>query len=240
VDRGRTEPTERPHSGLGAVGERSFDAVLLDLDGTLIDSTAAVIRCWSAWATERGIDPERLRGYHGVPARQIVRDLVPEPEVAAASTRIDELELLDVRGIVALPGAPQTLAALPGGRWAIVTSCTGRLAAARLGAAGLAAPQVLVTADDVTVGKPDPEPYRLGARRLGVDPARCLVIEDAPSGLAAGRSAGATTLAVVTTTARDALEADAVIDSLADVVLRMTPDGIRLTQISEVGPRGGS
>jgi mannitol-1-/sugar-/sorbitol-6-phosphatase len=217
-------------TGLGAVGERTFDAVLFDLDGTLIDSAAAVRRSWLTWADEHGLDPTRLQGYHGVQARQIVQDLVPQHEVGAASARIDELELLDVQGIVPLPGAAEALAALPVGRSAVVTSCTARLAAVRLGAAALAVPQVLVTADDVTAGKPDPEPFRLGAERLGVDPARCLVVEDAPSGLAAGRAAGSTTLAVRTTTPADQLEADAVVGSLADVVLRVGPDGVRVAQ----------
>jgi mannitol-1-/sugar-/sorbitol-6-phosphatase len=223
-------PTQVQSTGLGAVGERTYDAVLFDLDGTLIDSTEAVLRSWLTWADERGVDPARLQGFHGVQARQIVRALVAEHEIGPASARIDELELLDVQGIVPLPGAARALAALPAGRSAVVTSCTARLAAVRLGAAALPVPQVLVTADDVAAGKPDPEPFLVGAERLAADPARCLVFEDAPSGLAAGRAAGSTTLAVLTTTAAEQLDADAVVRSLADVVLVAGPDGVRVTR----------
>lgn len=205
---------------------RRFAAVLFDLDGTLVDSTAAVLRSWLAWAAERGIEPARLQGYHGVPARAIVSDLVPAAEVEPATARITELELLDVRGITVLPGAAEALLALPAGRAAIVTSCTSPLAAARVGATRLEAPDVLVTADDVERGKPDPEPYLLGASRLGVAPDECLVVEDAPSGLAAARAAGMATLAVTTTTARELLAADAVVGTLADVLLTAGPDGV--------------
>ena len=212
----------------GELADRTFAAVLFDLDGTLVDSTAAVVRCWLAWAAERGIEPQRLQGYHGVPALDIVRDLVPEAEVPAAVARINELELLDVRGISLLPGAADALAALPEGRAAIVTSCTDALAAARIAATRLDAPSVLVAADHVHRGKPDPEPYLLGAERLGVDPATCLVVEDAPSGLAAARAAGMATLAVTTTTAMHELEADAVVGTLADVVLVAQAHGVRV------------
>jgi mannitol-1-/sugar-/sorbitol-6-phosphatase len=223
-----TLATGNPQTDLGALRGRSFAAVLFDLDGTLVDSTAAVVRTWLAWAAERGVAPERLQGYHGVPALQIVRDLVPEGEVQAASARINELELLDVRGITVLPGAAEALAALPAGRCAIVTSCTSSLAAARVGATRLDAPDVIVTADDVQHGKPHPEPYLLGAERLGVPPERCLVVEDAPSGLLAARAAGMATLAVTTTTPVEQLNADVVITTLADVAFESGPDGVRV------------
>lgn len=222
-----TEPTDRP--ALGGLSDRTFAAVLFDLDGTLIDSTAAVVRSWLAWAAERGIAPERLQGYHGVPAVDIVRDLVADDaQVPAAVARINELELLDVRGIELLPGAAQALAALPAGRAAVVTSCTDALAAARIGATRLPVPDVLVAADHVHRGKPDPEPFLLGAERLGVDPSACLVVEDAPSGLAGARAAGMATLAVTTTTPADDLVADAVVGTLADVRFSADPDGVRL------------
>jgi len=213
---------------LSALEGLAFAAVLFDLDGTLVDSTAAVVRSWVTWALERGIDPLRLRGYHGVPSAQIVRELVDPADVEHASSRIDELELQDVRDIVALPGAEAALAALPAGRAAIVTSCTASLAQARLGATGVAAPGVLVTADQVSRGKPDPEPFLTAAERLGVPPGRCLVVEDAPSGLTAARAAGMATLAVTTTTPADDLHADAVVTNLADVVFTAGPDGVRV------------
>jgi mannitol-1-/sugar-/sorbitol-6-phosphatase len=223
-----SELTTHPVHPAAALEGRTFAAVLFDLDGTLVDSTDTVVRCWLAWARERGIEPERLQGYHGVPAIDIVRDLVAEPEVPAALTRISELELMDVQGITVLPGAAQALAALPEGRAAIVTSCTDALAAARIAATRLDAPRVLVAADHVHHGKPHPEPYLLGAERLGVDPASCLVIEDAPSGLAAARAAGMATVAVTTTTPAHELQADVVVATLADVALHCDRDGVRV------------
>jgi sugar-phosphatase len=210
-----------------------FDAVLFDLDGTLVDSTVLVRRSWLRWAGEYGVRPERLLGWHGVPARQIIETVLDEPRRAAALARIEAMEVEDAAGgIPVLPGAVEALAALPAGRAAIVTSCTVPLADARIAAARIAAPQVVVTASDVPVGKPDPAPYLLAARRLGVDPARCLVVEDAPAGLESGRAAGAATLAVVTTHAPDELAADAVVGTLADVRLVAGPDGVRVEPVA--------
>jgi len=220
--------TPTPSGLLAPLIGRRFAAVLFDMDGTLIDSTPVVVRSWVTWALERGIAPERLEGHHGVPAAQIVRGLVPEEDVEAAIARINALEIADVDGITMLPGAAAAVAALPEARRAIVTSCTRPLATARIAATGLLAPSVVVTADDVTTGKPDPAPYLLGARRLGVDPADCLVVEDAPSGLLAARAAGAATLAVTTTTPADRLDADAVVGTLADVRFAADADGVRV------------
>jgi sugar-phosphatase len=221
-------PADLAADPLAGLAGRRFAAVLFDMDGTLIDSTPVVVRSWVTWALERGIDPERLEGHHGVPAAQIVRRLVPEHDVEAAIARINALEIADVDGITVLPGAAEAVAALPEGRRAIVTSCTSALAAARIGAAGLLAPSVVVTADDVPRGKPDPAPYLLGARRLGIDPSTCLVVEDAPSGLDAARAAGAATLAVTTTTPVGDLVADAVVGTLADVRFAVDGDGVRV------------
>lgn len=220
-------PASAPPDVSGLAGRR-FAAVLFDLDGTLVDSTAAVVRSWIAWALERGIDPVRLQGYHGVPARAIVADLVEAGDVRAAAARIEELELADVHGIEVLPGAAEALAALPAGRSAVVTSCTRALAAVRIEAAGLTRPAVVVTADDVQHGKPHPDPYLLGADRLGVAPRRCLVVEDAPSGIAAARAAGMATLAVTTTTPREQLVADVVVPTLADVVFAAGEAGVQV------------
>jgi mannitol-1-/sugar-/sorbitol-6-phosphatase len=217
-----------PADLLAPLSDRRFAAVLFDMDGTLIDSTPVVVRSWVTWALERGIPPERLDGHHGVPAAQIVRGLVPEADVEAAIARINALEIADVDGITVLPGAAEALAALPESRRAIVTSCTTPLAEARIRATGLLAPSVVVTADHVSTGKPDPAPYLLGARRLGVDPADCLVVEDAPSGLVAARAAGAATLAVTTTTPAERLEADVVVGTLADVRFTADEDGVRV------------
>jgi sugar-phosphatase len=220
---------------LGTLEGRSFAAVLFDMDGTLIDSTPVVVRSWVRWAQEEGLDPRRLAHSHGVPARGIIEGVVPAERVEAAVARIEQIELGDTEGILLLPGAAAALTALEGGHSAIVTSCTRPLAAARIDATGLVAPSLVVTASDVERGKPHPDPYLLAAQRLSADPADCLVVEDAPSGLASARAAGCATLAVTTTTAREDLAADAVVETLAEV--RFHVDGGRVRVTSEVtGP----
>jgi mannitol-1-/sugar-/sorbitol-6-phosphatase len=204
-------------SDLGVLAGRTFAAVLFDMDGTLVDSTPSVNRSWRRWAQEYGVDLTSLDGKHGIPAMQVLGGLVPPERLREAADRIEEIEIADVEGILVLPGAAEALAALPAGRAAIVTSCTAPLAAARIGATGLQAPAVIVTADQVPVGKPDPAPYLLAAQKLGVDPADCLVVEDAPAGLASGRAAGCFRLAVSTTHPAHELEADAIVANLAAV-----------------------
>ena len=180
-----------------AFAGRTFDAVLFDMDGTLIDSGDSAQRCWRQWAREFGLpDADRFQVQHGVPAAQVVPTLLPPEQVGAGIERILELEIADARGIPVLPGAQRALADVTPGRAAIVTSCTHAQAWARLEGSGLVPPPVVITADDVNRGKPDPEPFRRGAQALGVDPARCLVVEDAPAGVTAGLEAGCGVLAV--------------------------------------------
>jgi sugar-phosphatase len=185
--------------GAGAV--LNVQAVLLDMDGTLVDSDAAVERSWRAWAAEYPVDPGRgPLVAHGLPALGNVRRLRPdlsEDEAAAAARYQLELEYVDVADITAAPGAPGLLAELDrlGLPWAVVTSADPPLARTRLAAAGIR-PALLVTIDDVRAGKPDPEGYLLAARKLGVDPRRCLVVEDAEAGVTAGRAAGAVVAAL--------------------------------------------
>lgn len=170
-------------------------AVLLDMDGTLVDSDGAVERSWRKWSAEFGVAPEAVLAIaHGSPSERTVRRLLPELDdaaVAAAAQRQLELQYDDLSDIVAATGASELLAELHRQRilWSVVTSADVRLATARLQAAGID-PPLLVTVEDVRVGKPDPECYLLAARRLGVDPAHCLVVEDSEPGLAAGRAAG--------------------------------------------------
>lgn len=208
---------------LGDLGDRTFAAVLFDMDGTLVDSTAVVERSWATWAREFGVDPAALAGFHGVPAAAIVPHVLEAAEEAVAIQRIVDLELADTEGVVPLPGAVDALTEVAdgGGRHAIVTSCTRPLYAVRMEASRLTPPNTSVTADEVRRGKPAPDPYLLGAERLGVDPADCLVVEDAPNGLRSAKDAGCATLAVVSTATRDELEstglADAVVGSLSDV-----------------------
>ncbi|MBY8870404.1 HAD-IA family hydrolase [Micromonospora sp. PLK6-60] len=176
-------------------------ALLLDMDGTLVDSDAAVERAWTTWAGEHDVDPAAaLAVAHGAPAPTTVRRLRPdldEAAVAVAAARQLALQYDDLTDVTALPGAGDLLAVLArrGLPWAVVTSADTRLAKVRLAAAGID-PPLLVTADDVATGKPDPEPYLAAAARLGVPATRCLVVEDSTAGLAAGRAAGARTAAL--------------------------------------------
>ncbi len=179
-----------------------FRGVLLDLDGTLVDSIPAVERSWLRWCREYGVDPEQLRGAHGVTARNLIARLLPEDQREAAHDRIVEIEVADVDDIEVLPGAVDLLTRLrdAGVPTALVTSSSAPLAAARLRATGLPHPEVVVTASDVERGKPWPDPWLLGSQRIGVDPADCLVVEDAVAGLRAARAAGCRGLAAVTST----------------------------------------
>jgi HAD superfamily hydrolase (TIGR01509 family) len=176
-------------------------AVLLDMDGTLVDSDASVERAWTTWAAERGLDPAPvLTIAHGSPPERTVRRVLPaldDAAVAAASQRQMDLQYDDLADVVAAPGAHELLAVLDrlGTPWAVVTSADVRLAEARLGAAGID-PPLLVTVEDVRRGKPDPEGFLIAAGRLGVDPATCLVVEDSEPGLASGRAAGMRTAAL--------------------------------------------
>jgi len=191
------------------------DALLVDLDGTLVDSDAAVRRAWGAFARRHGLDVEAVhRHAQGRPSRETVRDLLPpHADHAAEAARLEHHEVHDTEGVVALPGAHELLT---GERpLAIVTSCSTALAHARLDAAGLPRPEVLVSSDGLERGKPDPAPFLIGAQRLGVAPARCVVLEDAPAGIAAGRAAGAVVIALRTThDEADLRDAHAIVDDL--------------------------
>jgi HAD superfamily hydrolase (TIGR01509 family) len=174
----------------------AIEAVLFDMDGTLVDSDAAVERTWRAWAHHHGVDPEVVFAVmHGAPAAVTARRVLPDRDdaaIAAAAAWQLEREATDLDDVVATDGARELIAALDraGRPWAVVTSADRRLALARLGAAGID-PPVLVTVDELAAGKPDPEGYLLAARRLGIDPRACLVVEDSAVGAAAGRAAGA-------------------------------------------------
>lgn len=229
VDDSSAAPDVAPHPAVAFAG-RTFDAILFDLDGTLINSQAAVERAWARWAGEEGVELSALRGSHGMPAAEIVARLLPDDRVAGAIARIMTYEETDVDGTVLRPGTAEALASLPAGRAAIVTSCTRPLLTARGGAAGVVEPSVVVTIDDVHRGKPDPAPFLLAAERLGVDPARCLVVEDAPAGLTAGRAAGCATLAVDGTHALEQLDADAAVADLSLVRFEVGADGVSVLE----------
>jgi len=178
-----------------------IDAVLLDMDGTLVASDAAVERAWTTWAAEHGVDPAAVLAIaHGSPADVTVQRILPaltaEASATAAARQLD-LQYDDLVDVTALPGVAELVRTLAELRlpWAVVTSADVRLAKARLGAAGIE-PPLLVTVEDVAAGKPDPEGFVLAAERLGVPVGNCLVVEDSAPGLAAGRAAGAMTAAL--------------------------------------------
>jgi mannitol-1-/sugar-/sorbitol-6-phosphatase len=198
---------------------RRVSAVLFDLDGVLVESRAATERVWLAWARNNGIEEGALRSaMHGVRSGDVVRALRPELDAVAEAAEIERLQAEDVEGLAAIPGALAALGALKGDRVAVVTSGTRPLALARLAAVGIEPPAVIVFADDVSRGKPDPEGYLTAARRLGADPAEALVVEDAPPGIAAARAAEMAAVALPTTHAREELGgADVILDSLAEL-----------------------
>ena len=198
---------------------RPVAAVVFDLDGVLVDSTAVVERAWRRWAAERNLAPEEVLAVaHGRPAREVVQAFAPHLDVEHESERLDAWEIAESAELVALPGAHECVALAQRGRWAVVTSGGRELATDRLAAVGLPQPPVLVTADDVALGKPHHEPYTRARDALGVSGAQCVVVEDAPAGITAAKRAGMTVLGVTTTHPETALhEADLLFDSMRDV-----------------------
>jgi sugar-phosphatase len=179
------------------------EAVLFDMDGTLVDSTAVVERRWAIWAARRGVPLDEILAIsHGRPTLDTLTLIAPQWATAEEAAALDAAEASDTDGLAAVIGAGALAAALPAGRWGVVTSAGRALAIARLTAAGLPVPDVLVTSDDVRPGKPHPGGYLEAARRLGASPERCLVFEDAPVGVRAGLAAGATVIGLTTTFAR--------------------------------------
>jgi len=175
-------------------------AVLFDLDGVLVDSTPAVARVWTTWAKKHGFVPDEVvRQAHGRPSIATIRELLPHADHVAENREVERGEIEDTEGVIPLPGALEILQALPQTRWTIATSCTRRLAEVRIRAAGLPLPQKMITSNDVQRGKPDPEPYINAAHILGFAPADCIVVEDAPAGIRAGKASGARVLALRTT-----------------------------------------
>ena len=188
--------------------EVAYRGLLFDLDGVLIDSTPAVARVWSRWAIEHGFDPDdTVRRAHGRPSITTIRELLPNADHEAENEKVERGEIEDVEGLVPLPGAREFLNSLRPDQWTIVTSCTRPLAEARLKAAGLPIPPRLLTSNDVKFGKPHPEPYLKGAAILGLPAKDCIVFEDAPAGIRAGKAAGATVISFTTTSPDSELDA---------------------------------
>ena len=211
--------------------ELRCSAFLFDLDGVLVDSSVVVERIWRRWAERHHLDPEAvLRIHHGRQVRDSLRAVFPSLAVDAEVDWLDAAELEDVDGLTVVPGVKELLASVPRDRWAIVTSCSQALATLRLGAVGLPIPKTLVVAEDVKNGKPAPDAYLLGARRLGRDPRECVVFEDAPAGLAAGRGAGARVIALTTSVGADRLVgAAAFIADFTGVGVRTDGDALVVT-----------
>lgn len=187
--------------------EVTCSGLLFDLDGVLVDSTPAVARVWTKWALTHGFDPdETVRLAHGRPSIETVREILPGADFKKENEIILRDEIEDTEGVIPLPGARELLSSLSENEWALVTSCARPLAQVRLKVAGLPTPRKIVTCDDVRNGKPDPEPYIKGAALLGVPPTKCVVFEDAPAGIRAGKAAGALVIALRTTSPDHELE----------------------------------
>ncbi len=206
--------------------------VLFDLDGVLIDSTPAVTRVWRQWALEHGFNPEEVvESVHGRPSLTTVREYLPNADHAAENREIERREMQDADGIITLPGARELLRQLPANRWTIATSCTRSLAEVRLRAAGLPIPERIVTSTDVAHGKPHPEPFLKAAKKLGFPPSECIVVEDVPAGIRAGKAAGAMVIAFRTTVDEAELRgagADFILNNCTDVSVGNGAEGLTL------------
>ena len=207
--------------------EFECEGMLFDLDGVLVDSTPAVERIWRDWAAQRGLDAgDILAVAHGRRTAETIRLVAPNLDADAEALRLEQTEVQDLDGVLRFDAAHGLLSSLPEGSWGVVTSGTRALATRRLEHTDLPVPRTLVTAEDVTDGKPHPEAYLMGARLLGVSPADCVVIEDAPSGIRAAKAAGMSFVAVATTHPEEQLsEADAVVDSLDRIRPASSPEG---------------
>ncbi|KAG8904719.1 hypothetical protein FRB99_001305 [Tulasnella sp. 403] len=221
------------------------DAILFDMDGTLIDSTGGVLGAWEYWGQKNphlNIE-EILQTCHGVRTIDNLRKWCPEIPPEKLQDAVNEFELEIVRaakrneaagktGLILLPGVTELLQSLRDDDWAICTSATRVYGAAALEAVGIPPPKAFVTADDVTRGKPYPDPYLMGAEKCGVDVRRCIVVEDAPSGVKSGKAAGAKVLAVCTSHTKEQMQAtepDVLVQDLSCVTIEHIAEGIEIT-----------
>jgi sugar-phosphatase len=211
-------------SSANSVFDRPFSAFLFDMDGTIINSIPATERVWTRWALKHGLDVATfLPTMHGVRGIDTITRL--------GLPGVDPIE--DVDGIVPIAGAIAFLSALPAGRWGIVTSAPVALARRRLAAAGIPLPDVIVTADDVTRGKPAPDGYRLGAEKLGVNSADCLVFEDVPAGILAGEGAGAQVMVITATHHHPIETSHPTVDGYLGLKVEVDADGrLRLLRVA--------
>lgn len=207
-------------------------ALLFDLDGVLIDSTGNIMRHWQVWADRHAIDMNEInRVAHGLQTIETMRRVAPHLSVEVEAREFAAHELKDTDGIVPIESAEKLLSSLPPDQWTIVTSGCLKLVEARMGKAGLRQPDKLVSADDVKRGKPAPDAYLLGARRLGYEPKDCVVIEDAPAGIEAGKKGGMRVIAIASTHTREQLVeagADFIVEKLTDISVTQSPENSRL------------
>jgi sugar-phosphatase len=211
-------------------------AILSDLDGTLIDSLTCVDYAWEEWAKSHSLDVAYIKEKaHGMRTADSLKMLVPHLDLNSEMKALEDLECSVTTDLVEINGAKELLKSLPAGHWAIVTSGSRRLASHRLGHVGLPRPEVFVTADDVTAGKPDPQCYLAAAHGLGIDAADCVVLEDSPAGIRAGKSAGARVIAIGFSRAHhDISQADYVVHDLTKIKITPQSDGAGLTLILDL------
>jgi sugar-phosphatase len=205
-----------------------FAAILSDLDGVIVDSGDTVEQTWATWARSVALDPAVLDGrFHGRPAGEVIGEVAPDLDAVEQAAIVTQMDI-DGPPAQVLPGARELLNGASGLAVAIVTSSPAALARERLRAARMPMPAVLVTSDRLRAGKPDPEGYRLAAAELGIAPERCVVLEDAPAGIAAGKAAGASVIAIATTHARSELgQADAIVASVAEALGLLAAGGLQ-------------
>lgn len=196
-----------------------------------MDSTRSVDREWREWAAQKGVDGDAIMAIaHGVRTVEVIRTVAPHLDAEAEAWEIENREAGSQDGVVVMPGALELVRSLPVQRWGVVTSGSRALATARLQYCGLPVPEVLVTSDDVTQGKPHPEPYLKGAMRLGFAPVECLVIEDAPAGIQSARAGGMQVIGLASTYSPGKLsEADAIIRGFRELSARQTSDRLIVT-----------
>ncbi len=208
-------------------------AVLFDMDGTLVDSTPVVERVWSRWAAQHGLDASEVATFaHGRPTAEVIRAFLPNVDAVTEAASLLAEEELDPTPIRSIPGALEAVAAASQhSKWAVVTSASRKLAGLRLALGGFPSPPVLISADDIVHGKPDPEGFRRAAEALGEQPEECLVFEDTPAGLQAGRAAGARIIGLSTTFPASALPADIVVPDFTSVSMQPAEDGSLLVSV---------
>jgi sugar-phosphatase len=205
-------------------------AILFDMDGVLVNSSAVVERAWRQWALNHGFDVKAILAVaHGRRTRDTVAEVAPHLDAAKEGAWLDATEQFDFEGMVPIPGAARLLESLPRHRWAIVTSAHRSLAIDRLTICGLTLPEHLVSSDQIERGKPHPDGYLLGARQLGVEPGGCVVFEDSPPGIEAGRAAGMRVVGLATTYASSRLHGvEAIVQDLSQVTVRETGAGLAI------------